>query len=349
MRLERLPVGRLLTGGGVLLALAALLLWLIPSPDYLYLPNAARPLDGHVRVAGGHEPPGPGNIYFLDVTIRRASWLEHLFTFTRPDGATMVGHAAVVPQGSTFAEEHRQELKEMQRSQDVAAAVALRAAGYKVSTRLTGVLVEAVARDVPAARVLHDGDLIVSVDNEPVLRPTELRALMAKRKPGDVVSLGIRRDGNSLDVASRTVAASDRPARAVLGIIVAQGATVKLPIDVRIDLGGVGGPSAGLPFALDVLEQLGRDVDHGLKVAATGQLELDGSVEEIGGMKQKTYGARKAGVDVLLVPAGENAAVARRYAGRLRVVPVESFQQALRALARLKPVGSGGPSAAPSK
>jgi PDZ domain-containing protein len=349
MRLAQLPVRRLLTGGGVLLVLAAALLWLIPSPDYLFLPNKAERLDGRVKVAGGHEPSGPGDIYFLDVTIRRASWLEHIFRFTRPTGATLVPSAAVVPQGSTFDQEQQQGLQEMQRSQQIAAAVALRAAGYKVPARLTGVLVEAVAQDVPAARVLHDGDLIVSLDGTPVLRPTGLRSLMARVKPGDAVSLGIRRNGSAVDVAARTVAAGDDAKRAVLGIIVSQGATVKLPVDVRIDLGRVGGPSAGLPFALDVLEHLGHDVDHGLKVAATGELQLDGSVNPIGGVKQKTYGAREAGVDVLLVPAGENATVARRYAGRLRVVPVESFQQALRVLATLKPATTAASSAAPSK
>jgi PDZ domain-containing protein len=129
------------------------------------------------------------------------------------------------------------------------------------------------------------------------------------------------------------------PSRPLIGIRVAQGAAVKLPIDVSIDLGGVGGPSAGLPFALDVLEQLGHDVDHGLKVAATGEIDLDGSVGPIGGVKQKTIGARRAGVDVFLVPAGENAAEARRYASGLRIVPVESFQQALRKLATLAPRG----------
>jgi PDZ domain-containing protein len=103
-------------------------------------------------------------------------------------------------------------------------------------------------------------------------------------------------------------------------------------VNVKIDLGQVGGPSAGLPFALDVLQELGTDVDHGLRVVATGEIELDGSVGPIGGVKQKTYGARRAGADVFLVPAGDNAAEARRYAGNLRIIPVKSFQQALSAL-----------------
>ena len=84
-----------------------------------------------------------------------------------------------------------------------------------------------------------------------------------------------------------------------------------------------------------MLEELGRDVDHGYRVAATGELGLDGSVQPIGGVKQKTIGVRRAGVDVFLVPAGDNAKEARKYAGRVKVIPVESFRQALRALATI--------------
>ncbi len=148
--------------------------------------------------------------------------------------------------------------------------------------------------------------------------------------------LRLRRDGKVLSVTVRTVPSPDDPARAIIGIRVAQAADIELPIKVSIDLGGVGGPSAGLPFALDVLQELGRDIDRGRRVAATGEIELDGSVGPIGGVKQKVFGARRAGADVFLVPAGDNADEARRYAGKLRIVPVESFQQALSALRTLQ-------------
>jgi PDZ domain-containing protein len=98
----------------------------------------------------------------------------------------------------------------------------------------------------------------------------------------------------------------------------------------------VGGPSAGLAFALDLMEELGRDIDHGYRIAATGEIFLDGSVATIGGVKQKTIGARRSGMDLFLVP-GENAAEARRYANGLRIIPVDSFQQALQELATLEP------------
>src|SRR5215831_4834702 len=255
-RLSRLPVGALLVGGAAAVVLALFALWIVPSPDYLYLPNRAQPLADRVTVDGGHPPSGPGGIYFLDVTVRQATWLEHIFAFTRPDGATLVPKREVVPTGSSFNQEHRQELAEMDRSEQIAAAVALRKAGLDVKATPTGVLVELVAQDAPAARVLRPGDLIVSVNGAPVTQASALRSLISRHRPGDVLSLGVQRDGTSRMLAVRTVPDPQNPQRPVIGITIAQGANIKLPIGVKIDLGGVGGPSAGLPFALDVLEQL---------------------------------------------------------------------------------------------
>ena len=312
-----------------------------PSSDFLFLPNTAKPLAGLVKVEGGHEPASAqGGIYYLDVTERRATWLERLLAFTRPDGASLVPNRAVVPSGSSYGAERKQELEDMNRSQRVAAAVALRRAGLHVVAKPTGVLVEGVFSNVPAASVLRAGDVIVGVNGIPVLSRPQLRTVLAKLRPGAVVVLRVERGGKPLIVSTRTIADPQQPTRPLIGVYHAsQAAEIVLPIDVAINLGDVGGPSAGLPFALDVLGQLGANVTHGYKVAATGELDLDGSVSSIGGVKQKTFGARRAGADILLVPAGDNATEARRYAGTLRVIPVESFQQALRALATLPPKG----------
>src|SRR5262249_6691344 len=141
------------------------------------------------------------------------------------------------------------------------------------------------------------------------------------------------RDGKSVDVKVRTVPSPVDPERAVVGILVDQDAKIELPLSVHIDLGDVGGPSAGLPFALEIARQLGRDVTHGCRIAATGELALDGTVLPIGGIEQKTIGAREAGVDYFLVPVGKNAQGARANANGLPIIPVESFQQALQKLA----------------
>lgn len=336
MRLRRrLPVPEAIGALGALAIVVLIVAWVFPSGDYLYVPDRAKPVADRVTVPGEKQDAGGGGIYYVDVTIRRAKLLEKLVPWARPEGADLVPTDHVVPEGSTFEEEHETALEEMERSEQVASAVALRAAGYDVVARPRGILIEGVAIDAPSRRELKAGDVIVAAGGRPVRTPAQLRREMAKVKGGESVVLGIRRDGKVTDVVAKTVATRDDPPRAVIGIGIAQDAEIELPVEIEIDLGRVGGPSAGLPFALDVLDELGTEVDRGYRVAATGEIEIDGTVRPVGGLKQKTYGARRAGADIFLVPAGDNAEEARRYAGTLRVVPVENFQQALRVLETL--------------
>ena len=288
-----------------------------------------------MKVEGEKPADDKGGIFYVDVIVRKASLLEELIPALRPDGSELVPDHAIVPPGSNFAERRRQNLQQMNRSQQIAAAVALRERGLDVRADPEGALVVAVAPDVPAAKLLHPTDVIVAVDGKPVKTPGDLRRLIGTHEPGEQVRLRVRAGGAVRTESVRTIESPDEKGRAIVGIQVEQSAKIELPIDVAIDLGGVGGPSAGLAFALDVLEELGRDVDRGYKVAATGEIELDGGVAPIGGIVQKTRGARDAGIDVFLVPAGDNARDAKRNAGDLRIIPVESFQQALRALATL--------------
>jgi len=176
---------------------------------------------------------------------------------------------------------------------------------------------------------------VTAANGKKVRTPADLRRVVGRLKPGSPVALTVRRGSGLQKVNVRTIADPGRPARSIIGVFISQDASIKLPLKVAIDAGNVGGPSAGLAFALEVMEELGRDVDRGYKVAATGELELDGSVAPIGGAAQKTIGARRAGVDVFLVPAGDNAREARTTADGLRIIPVETFQQALRKLATL--------------
>ncbi|HEX3291907.1 MAG TPA: PDZ domain-containing protein [Gaiella sp.] len=322
--------------GAALLVVVVLLAATVPAGDYLYVPNGAHPVASKVAVQGRQDPGGPGGIYYVDVTVRKVRWLERVLPFLRPDGASLVPAHAVTAPGESFRDRIAEARVEMNRSEQVAAAVALRAGGLDVTTTPHGVLVEAVAVDVPAAKVLESGDVIVRAAGKPTSTIGELRRATATVRPGDDVAVRLRRDGKTLERTVTTVASPEDAAKAIIGIRVAQQATIRLPVKVDIDLGNVGGPSAGLPFALQIYQELGNDVDGGNRVAATGEIELDGSVGSVGGIKQKTYGVRSSGADVFLVPAGENAATARRYAGGLRVVPVESFEQALHALETLR-------------
>ncbi|HZT53072.1 MAG TPA: S16 family serine protease, partial [Gaiellaceae bacterium] len=272
--------------------------------------------------------------YFLDVFERRASELESLLPWLHPDG-TLVPAAAIVPPCSTARQANQAEEQAMAFSQRVAAAVALRHLGYRVRIHPAGVVVSQLVAGTNAPCRLQPMDVIVAVDGTPTPTIAALRRALRRVEPGAVVTLRIRRAGRLRTVRVRTVRDPQVPGQALVGFAPDQAARIELPLRVSIDVHGVGGPSAGLAFALEVMAKLGRNVTRGYRVAATGEMQLNGAVAPIGGVRQKVIDAQRAHVDVLLVPAGENATVARRYAGRLRVLAVRTFGQALRDLAAL--------------
>ena len=332
--MRRVTPARLATAGLVLIVVVGAILWVTPSSSYIFLPDEAHPVEPLVIVEGGKSPKDGGGIYFVDVFVRKATLLERLFPGLH-DGSTLVPASAVRPPGVSDAARRKADLRAMSRSHEIAAAVALRTLGYDVEARPTGALVDHVAPDAPAARRLRAGDVIVSVDGRRIRTRDDLRARLTSRPAGTRFRIGVRRGDELMQIRVATVR-DPTDGRPVIGVIVEQAADVELPVDVEIRSGDIGGPSAGLPFALDILEELGRDVDRGHRIAATGEIELDGRIEPIGGVRQKTIGVRRAGVDIFLVPAGENAREAARYAEGLRIIPVRNFQQALRALATLR-------------
>jgi Lon-like protease len=306
-------------------------LWFVPSNEYIFLPDPPRAVEPLVQVPGEKRTDENGGIYMVDIFVRKASLLERLIPGIH-DGASLVPAKDVNPIGVSESQRIKQSQDEMSQSQKIAAAVALRQLGYKVNVKTNGVEVTAVYPGAPAAGKLEVGDVIVSVNGKPVETTADLQRLMRDVEPGDTVKFGIRRSGGVEQVDLDTVASTDQDRRAIVGVQIDQSATIDLPVAIKIDTGSIGGPSAGLAFSLDIVDELGKeDLDDDKKIVVTGALDLDGTVEPIGGIKQKTIAARDAHADLFLVP-DDNAAEARRYADGLDVVPVSTFREALSVL-----------------
>lgn len=328
MRRPSWPTVALLVGAVVLVL--ATVLYVAPADDYILLPDDPRALDPLVQVPNEKPELDAGGLYYVAVDVRRASRLEELFPSLN-DGATIVPEEVYNPGHVDDDVRRRAELREMRQSQRYATAVALQALGYEVPIEPRGARVEQTLRGYPAAGELRAGDVIVRADGRRVRFPDDLTRIFGDRRPGDTVELRVRRGGRVRRVPIRTVPNPSDRRLPFIGVQLSE-PKITLPVDVEFDLGRVGGPSAGLAFALDLVNELGRDIDRGRRIAATGEIRLDGSVRKVGGVKQKVTGARRSDMDLMLVP-GENATEARRYADGLRIVPVDSFQQALSALA----------------
>ena len=245
----------------MLLAVTVAVLWLLPSNEFLLLPDKARPVAPLVQVRGGKDPTGPGQIYFDAIIIRRAKLFEKLFPWIHRDATLVPEELGEPARGQRHRAPEAEDLRAMSRSQDIAAAVALKHLGYNVVLRPTGALVTDVLPGSPAAKAgLEPTDVIVAVDGKPVRTTPDLRRLdLAPQAGRHRAAVRPRAEGPRrapLDARSPTRTTRKRP---VIGVLVDQASQVKLPFPVKIDAGSIGGPSAGLAFALDIVEELGHD------------------------------------------------------------------------------------------
>jgi PDZ domain-containing protein len=281
--------------------------------------------------------PSEGEVLYTTVSIGPLSVLERVIAQLDPD-VDVVPKEAVL--GTRTREENRQEnLRVMGASKETATYVALRRLGYPVKVNGGGVLVYDIGEQYPAAQVLQKGDVITAVDGTPVQLPEDFRRLILARQPGEVVRLTVRRGtGNAaatleLDV---TLAQGDQ-GQALVGVSprVPADVTFEFPIDIEIDSGRVGGPSAGLAFTLTLLDLLTPgELTGGTRVAVTGAIDLDGNVVNVGGVRQKTVAAKEAGAELFLVPADELETAQREAEGsKLRVEGVRNLDDALAVLA----------------
>jgi Lon-like protease len=330
------------------LVVAVIGAWLLatPSDEYVLLPDDPHPADAVVSV-GGVKPriatDGSG-IYYLDVLVHQASvpesWIARF-----EDGADILPAAAIVPPGGSASDLDRVDHLTFQDSRTVAGVVALRAFGRKVTVVQTGVTFDGVDSSAPAVHAgLRPGMIITAVDDVPVLELAALRKQLDGRKPGSPVHLTVRDGSKTLELHTTLTSDPQDAKRAIVGVLGVHDAPPKatLPVKITITPRGLGrGPSAGLAFTLEVYDALsGHRLANGRKIAVTGTIDLAGDVGPIGGVRQKVLGAVRRHVDVVLVPDA-NAADARAAAkGRVKVIAVSTFREALTALGAAAPPSS---------
>jgi PDZ domain-containing protein len=287
---------------------------------------------GHLNLTTVEVQGGPDHRFDLVTAFR--GWLN--------SRVAVVPEETLFPPGSTAEQVEQQNAEEMELSQQSATTAALRELGYRVTTR---VAVSAVVEDAPALGKLKAGDTILAVDGRPITAPAQVGELIRKHSPGEKVAFTVEREGRRLEAEVPTRASPDDPTAAVVGIVPKE--VAKYPFKVAIQLEDVGGPSAGLMFALGIVDKLNpEDITGGAFVAGTGTIDEKGQVGPIGGIQQKLVAARDAGATVFLTPAGNCADAAAAVPDGLRLVRVESLDGALSALEALRTGRGGVPSCA---
>jgi PDZ domain-containing protein len=326
------------------IAAAVLAAALIPVPYVILSPgptlNTLAAQSGGkylIQISGHHTYPTNGHLNLVTVAYRGGP-ADSLNLFAALQG-WLTPHEAVVPQAELFGTNQtqeqvtRQDTQQMVGSQQLAQAAALCQLGIKFRTVDT---VNYVQAGLPAAGVLHKGDVITAVDGKPVTCKTPVGALIKAHAPGAAVVLTVDRNGVTHDFRLKTASAGGK---AVVGIRVLE--TYKFPFQVKISVGDIGGPSAGLMFSLGIIDKLTPgSLTGGKFIAGTGEISANGAVSPIGGIQQKMAGARAAGATVFLTPAANCPDTAGAVPQGLRLVKVYTLAGAVRDLKALTAGGS---------
>jgi PDZ domain-containing protein len=276
------------------------------------------PATGHLNMVTVGYQGGPGDNINLFSAL--AAWLNP--------------HEAVVPESELFApglsqqQTQQQDTQQMTGSQQDATAAALTQLHIPYQMQ---VVVATAEKGFPAYGVLKAGDVISTVDGHQVTS-SNLTSLITAHPAGSTLTLTIIRAGRTQTVQVGTRESAGKP---VMGVQV--GDQYKFPFTITISVGDIGGPSAGMMFALGIIDKLTQlNLTGGKFVAGTGEIEPSGKVDAIGGIQQKMVGARQAGATVFLAPASNCSDVAGAIPAGLQVVKVATLSQAVSDLEALQ-------------
>jgi PDZ domain-containing protein len=320
---------------------------LIPLPYVIERPGPVANTLGDVQLADGEVPmiqidgattyPVSGELNLLTVTIvgnpdDSPGWLDLLAAAFDP-AQDIVPMEFYYPEGVTAEDRKKANQAEMTSSQDAATAASLDALNIPYSQSLS---VGQVSESGPASGVLETNDQLVAVNGAPVSSYRELRAAIMANGPGSAATFSIVRDGVAQEVQVTPVGVDeDGQQVALIGVSVAT--AFEFPIEVSIQVEKIGGPSAGLMFALGITDMLiPLDLAKGLTVSGTGTIDSEGNVGAIGGLPQKVFAAERALSDLMFIPADQCDLIPADAFSRVTIVPVETLNDAIDSLTLLQ-------------
>nr|WP_272915003.1 SepM family pheromone-processing serine protease [Paenibacillus dendrobii] len=327
---------------GIMVILLVILM--IPVPYYLYQPGDVEPLSPVITVENGNKSE-KGNFYLTTVTTIKTSHLYYLiYGWLAPN--TQIRKQESVS-GNLSADEYDFLLRHMMTtSQQNAVVAGLRAAGEVVPVQNKGVFVTNVLPMSKAKGEIAVGDVITEIDGQQMQKSSDVIAYLSAKRAGDTVDMIFLHEGKKQQHTFELTVINDQ-GKVGLGIQPEDEYVIHPPRKIKIDTSGIGGPSAGLMFSLEILNQvLPEDLTKGYQIAGTGTMDQEGNVGQIGGIRDKIVAAHEGKVDIFFCPAdvqpGDSNAKdildeAKKRNYKIKIIPVHTIQEALDFLNQLQP------------
>lgn len=323
---------------GVLIAIgiAIAIAWPLTVPYYTLSPGPVYDTTDFITVEDGMVSTD-GELFFLTVSLKEANVFEWAAGYVDPR-VDVRERERVRPTGVSPEQLRRESLAAMEQSKQTATFVALTELGYEVTLIGTGALVIETVPDSSADGVLQPNDVIIEMDGIQVAFRDDVISDLSDAQIGDLVEMLVERpidestdEFEAIDLDIVLGPHVDDPTRPMIGVLLDNNEpVVEFPVDVTIDSQNIGGPSAGMMFTLQIMDQLtDGEITHGERIAGTGTIARDGTVGSIGGIKQKVFGAIDAGARAVLVPAGNFDDAVAAAGDDIEIVRVETIKDAI--------------------
>jgi Lon-like protease len=312
---------------------------------YALQPGTAQPVQQFITVPTDKGHPVAHSVLLTDVGIGRVTALSYLF-FKFQSNTTLEPVEAITG-GTPPSQYNAQGNLEMSQAEASAKTAALRRLGYPVTARAAGAVVAATYAGTPAYGRLNVGDVITAVDGTPTLTASALLTALKGYHSGQTITLTVAAGGAAapkpvtvtlkttvVDTGGTKKDGSPYTTTVDLGIETEDQVDYTYPFPVTIKVANIGGPSAGLAMTLGVIDELsGGSLTGGKTVAATGTIDANGTVGDVGGVPQKTVAVENAGASIFLVPPQEYQAAKSKQRPGLQIYAVSTLDQALSVLA----------------
>lgn len=308
----------------------------VQIPYYSLGPGPAKDVSTLITVDGERTYPSAGSFFLTTVSVssRPVTLFEALSGWLDPAVSLIKRELIITPGLNDQQQDQLINALDMEQSKYSAIIAALHAVGIETPP-VKGVHVIAVAQGFPAATALRPNDLIVAADGAGVKDVRSLVERIQSEPVGAKHTLEVLRGRERVEVSLRTIASPISDDKKVPIIGAALGPAFRLPLGVTLDSQNIGGPSAGLAFALTIADVLiPEDLTRGHRVAVTGTIGIDGTVGLVGGVEFKVRAAEHEGADVFLVPKDE-VAQASAVDADVTVIGVSTLEEAIMALRRL--------------
>ncbi|HIS28198.1 MAG TPA: PDZ domain-containing protein [Candidatus Avamphibacillus intestinigallinarum] len=305
-------------------------------PYYIYKPGGADALDPVVSVEGGYK--SKGDMHLVTVSGGQATPVSFVLAKMLPYYEVQPIEN-VIPEHISEKEYMDAQLHMMESSQEAATVVAYEAANADIDIKYDGVYVVSVVKGMPAEGKLKAGDEIKQVDSKKINNSDDLLDYVKKKKSGDKIKVHFERENKQKSVHVTLQEFEELNDKIGIGIQLVTNRDVHVKPKVHFESGDIGGPSAGLMFALKIYDELKEeDLTHGKQIIGTGEIDYEGNVLPIGGIDKKVVAADKEGGDIFFAPnengtKGSNYEIAKKTADDIgtdmKIVPVDTFKEAL--------------------